>query len=126
MAAAKLNTDVETPEAVETKGVAAAPKGPGAAAPTQFNPAAFHAVALACDAAVASAAAAAACEATATAAAAAPQQVPTSPQPYTRTSLRIVCPPFDAAVPTLTPTLTPTLPRTLPRTLTQTLTLALT
>ena len=69
VAAAKLNTDVEPPKPTATKSAAAKPK----AAATTFDPAAFHAVALACDAAMVSAAAAAASEAAA-AAAAAPEQ----------------------------------------------------
>ena len=70
VAAAKLNTDVEPPKPTATKSAAAKPK----AAATTFDPAAFHAVALACDAAMVSAAAAAASEAAAAAAAAAPEQ----------------------------------------------------
>ena len=58
VAAAKLNTDVEPPKPTATKSAAAKPK----AAATTFDPAAFHAVALACDAAMVSAAAAAASE----------------------------------------------------------------
>ena len=58
VAAAKLNTDVEPPKPTQTKSAAAKPK----AAATTFDPAAFHAVALACDAAMVSAAAAAASE----------------------------------------------------------------
>ena len=70
VAAAKLNTDVEPPKPTATKSAAAKPK----AAATTFDPAALHAVALACDAAMVSAAAAAASEAAAAAAAAAPEQ----------------------------------------------------